>query len=256
MVNLLISVEPAWRWQHTMLSVMWKPWEQKPIDALALVTQWRLMSQLVQGMKESPCFFPIFRTLEAGIQKKICPEQLKLTRVSVEYSLLPRLTSCLVVFSGCWLVENSDFDTAQVQIPYALEAPLTNFVEQFVFFPMSESSGITGIKWCSLGWTILFFCGMQAPKGDCCLACLRSTRYETSVGMTQPVSRLEMWKFPSQRIQEKQEDDLVQLMAGASSWHLEVDWKTLDGSFFPANGSFLGWWKVGKFSKDGYILMV
>lgn len=74
---------------------------------------------------------------------------MKLTRVSVDNSLLPRLTSCLVVFSGCWLVENSDFDTAQVQIPYALEAPLTNFVEQFVFFPISESSGITGIKWWS-----------------------------------------------------------------------------------------------------------
>ena len=92
-----------------------------------------------------------------------------------------------------------------------------------------------------------FFCGMQAPKGDCCLACLRSTRYETSVGMTQPVSRLEMWKFPSQRIQEKQEDDLVQLMAGASSWHLEVDWKTLDGSFFPGKWVFFGLvegWKI------------
>lgn len=69
--------------------------------------------------------------------------------------------------------------------------------------------------------------------------------------MTQPVSRLEMWKFPSQRIQEKQEDDLVQLMAGASSWHLEVDWKMLDGSFSPAMGR-----KVGFFAKDGYILMV
>lgn len=42
----------------------------EPIDALALVTQWRLMSQLVQGMKESPCFSSIFRTLEAGIQNK------------------------------------------------------------------------------------------------------------------------------------------------------------------------------------------
>lgn len=72
--------------------------------------------------------------------------KIELHKINVENSLLPRLTSCLVVFSGCCLVENSDFDTAQVQIPYALEAPLTNFVEQCVFFPMSESSGITGMK--------------------------------------------------------------------------------------------------------------
>lgn len=185
----------------------------EPIDALALATQWRLMSQLVQGMKESPCFFPIFRTLESGIQKKICPEKLKLTRVSVEYSLLPRLTSCLVVFSGCWLVENSDFDTAQVQIPYALEAPLIDkFCRTICFL-----SAVRIIRHHRHQMMFFFFCWVQAPKGDCCLACLRSTRYETSVGMTQPVTRLEMWKFPSQRIQEKQEDDLVQLMAGASS---------------------------------------
>ena len=108
------------------------------------------------------------------------------------------------------------FDAAQVQIPYALEAPLTNcrticFLSDVriirhhrhqMMFPWVKNP---------------FFCGAQAPKVDCCLACLRSTRYETSVGMTQPVTDLEMWKFPSQRMQEKQEDDLVQLMAGASS---------------------------------------
>lgn len=97
-------------------------------------------------MKESAFFSPIFGTLESGIQTKSVQKKLELTRVSLESVLLARLTSCLVVFSGCWLIENSEFDTAQVQIPYALEAPLTNFVEQFVFFPMSESSGITGVK--------------------------------------------------------------------------------------------------------------
>lgn len=160
------------------------------------------------------------------------------TRVSVENSLLPLLTSCLVVFSGCWLVENSDFwhssgsdslcfggtfDKLCRTICFLSDVRIIRHHRHQMMFPWVKNP---------------FFCGAQAPKVDCCLAYLRSTRYETSVGMTQPVTDLEMWKFPSQRIQEKQEDDLVQLMAGASSWHLEVDWKMVDGVFAPQMGLF------------------
>ena len=89
----------------------------EPIDALALVTQWRLMSQLVQGMEECPCFFPIFRTLEAGIQKKICPEKLKLTRVKCRiftFAAVDLLFGCffrLLVGWKLWFWHSSGSDS-------------------------------------------------------------------------------------------------------------------------------------------------